>query len=90
MNARITLDKAGRVVLPKSVRDALRVGPGDSLDIEGDNDRIVLSPVRVRPGLQKEHGVWVYRCGNPSNLSIPDLIDQQRGRRNRSLLGDEA
>ena len=90
MNARITLDKAGRVVLPKSVRDALRVGPGDSLEIESGDERIVLSPVRVRPGLQKEHGVWVYRSGAPSNASIPDLIDNQRARRTREILGDQS
>ena len=90
MNAIITLDKAGRVVLPKSVRDALRVGPGDSLEIESADDRIVLSPVRVRPGLQKEHGVWVYRSGTPSNASIPDLIEKQRAQRAREVLGDES
>ena len=88
MRSRITLDKAGRLVLPKSIRQALRVGPGDTLEIESDDDRLILSPVRVRPGLQKERGVWVYRSGTPVNTSIPDLIDQQRDQRTRELPED--
>jgi AbrB family looped-hinge helix DNA binding protein len=86
VNATVTIDKAGRLILPKSIRAALRIGPGDALEIETAEDRIVLSPVRVHAGLQKERGVWVYRSGNPVNLSIPDLIDEERERRTRELM----
>ena len=34
MHAKVTLDKAGRLVLPKPIREALRIGPGDTLEIE--------------------------------------------------------
>jgi AbrB family looped-hinge helix DNA binding protein len=86
MRSTVTIDKAGRLVLPKSIRDALRIGPGDTLEVESDEDRVILSVVRERPGLQKEHGVWVYRSGDPSTASIPDLIDQQRNRRTGEVL----
>jgi AbrB family looped-hinge helix DNA binding protein len=86
--AEITLDKAGRVVLPKAMRDALRVGPGDALRIESEEERLILSPVRERAGLQKERGVWVFRSGRPTNTSIPSLIEQQRGRRTDDLIRD--
>jgi AbrB family looped-hinge helix DNA binding protein len=85
VSATVTLDKAGRLVLPKQIREALRIGPGDSLEIESTEDRIILSPVRVRPGLQKEDGVWVFHSGKPASVSIPDLIDQERERRTRDL-----
>jgi AbrB family looped-hinge helix DNA binding protein len=85
VNATVTVDKAGRLVLPKPIREALRIGPGDSLEIESTEDRIVLSPVRVRPGLQKEQGVWVFRSGKPVDISLPDLIDQERDRRTRDF-----
>ena len=87
MNAIVTLDKAGRIVLPKAIREALRIGPGDTLKVEAGEDRLVVSPIRVRPGLQKERGVWVYRSGTPVNASIPGLVDEQRNHRNQELLG---
>ena len=90
MNARITLDKAGRLVLPKSIREALRIGPGDTLEVESDDERLLISPVRLRPGLQREQGIWVYRSGSPTDASIPDLIDRQREQRIRDLPGDQS
>jgi hypothetical protein len=75
--------------LSKAIRQALCVGPGDTIEIESDSNRAVLSPVRVKAGLQKERGVWVYRSGTPVNSSIPDLIDLQRERRTRELVGDK-
>jgi len=89
VNARATIDKAGRLVLPKSIREALRIGAGDTLEIESEDDRLVISPVRVRPGLMKERGVWVYRSGTPSSASIPDLIARQRDRRTQDLIGNQ-
>jgi AbrB family looped-hinge helix DNA binding protein len=87
VNGKATLDRAGRLVLPKPVREALRVDAGDSFDVTTDGDRVILSPVRIRPGLQKERGIWVYRSGKPSNASIPDLIDETRRQRSRELTG---
>lgn len=89
MNARVTIDKAGRLILPKSIREAFRIGPGDMLEIADEDDRLIISPVRVRSGLQKELGVWVYRSGTPVNTSIQELIDKQREQRTRDLTGGQ-
>ncbi len=63
MNTIVTLDKAGRVVIPKTLRDALRLAPGDTLAVESDGDRVTLRPVRSASALRKEHGIWVFRGG---------------------------
>jgi len=39
---RLTLDKAGRIVLPKPLRDELRLEPGDALEIESSGEDITL------------------------------------------------
>ncbi len=72
MNARLTLDNAGRVVIPKGLRDALRLRPGDELDLETAGDEITLRPVHETPPITKEQGVWVFRIGKPLPASTTD------------------
>jgi AbrB family looped-hinge helix DNA binding protein len=84
----ITLDKAGRVVLPKPIRDELQVGPGDSLELESSEERIVLRPVRGAAGIRKKHGVWVFDSGEPLAAGVVDeTIRQVREERHRRNLG---
>ena len=77
MTTRLTLDQAGRVLIPKNLRQELRLGPGDTLELESEGDEITLRPVRPKALLKKEHGIWVYQ-GEPSEASITDLIDRNR------------
>jgi AbrB family looped-hinge helix DNA binding protein len=85
MATKLTLDKAGRVVLPKPLRDRLQLAPGDTLHLESEGERITLRPVRQNVMLNKELGVWVYQ-GESSDASIADLIDRERENRNRSVI----
>ena len=84
MTAKLTLDKAGRVVLPKPIRDRLQLAPGDALQLEADGDRITLRPVRPQAALKKELGVWVYQ-GQPTDTSLADLLDRVRENRLREV-----
>ena len=47
MNTIVTLDKAGRVVIPKTLRDELHLEGGDTLELESEGDRMTLRPVRA-------------------------------------------
>ncbi len=85
MTTKITLDKAGRVVLPKPLREEMHLGPGDTLQLESEGERITLRPIRPKAMLKKEYGVWVYQ-GEPTNVSITDLIEREREKRLRELI----
>jgi AbrB family looped-hinge helix DNA binding protein len=88
MTDRLTLDKAGRVVIPKPLRDQLQLVPGDVLDLESSGEQIILRPVRGTMPLQKERGIWVYRTGNPLPESIIDsAVRETREERHRQILG---
>ena len=88
MDTRVTIDRFGRLVLPKAVRQALDLKPGDGLKIETEEDRLILSRVRDQSGLQKEDGVRVHRSGMPTNTSIVELIEQQRRPRREQVMGN--
>jgi AbrB family looped-hinge helix DNA binding protein len=84
MPTKVSIDKAGRLVLPKALREEMHLGPGDDLLVENEGDRITLRPVRPDALLKKEHGIWVYQ-GETSDLSIPKLIDEEREKRLREI-----
>ena len=65
VNTKVTLDRAGRVVLPKALRDGLGLSSGDTLDLTVKGDEVTLRPRRGATPLQKERGVWVLRTGKP-------------------------
>lgn len=72
MDARITIDKAGRVILPKPLRDELQLLPGDTLELQSSGERIVLRPLRPALPVAKEKGVWVFRTGQPLAARVTD------------------
>jgi AbrB family looped-hinge helix DNA binding protein len=87
MTTEITLDRAGRVLIPKSLRERLHLQPGDVLQLESQGDDITIRPQRSNPSLVKERGIWILSTGEPTAASIPDLIEEQRELRNRHVLG---
>jgi len=77
VTTKLTLDKAGRVVLPKPLRDELELAAGDTLELESRGEQIVLRPLRGSAPLQKERGVWVYRTGRPLTAATTDQTLRQ-------------
>ena len=43
-----SIDRAGRVVIPKEIRDRLSLGPDAAVEVTIDGDEIRLAPVRNR------------------------------------------
>ena len=82
---KITVGKAGRITLPKRLREKMRLVPGTVLHLQSDGEDITLRPIRRPATLAKEFGIWVYQ-GGPTDESIPDLIDRVRDERLRHLV----
>jgi len=91
MNSRLTIDKAGRVVIPKPLRDELHLEAGDALEMESTGEHITLRPVRGTGPLAKENGVWVFRARTPLPASATDeLLRRIREERDLANLGEGA
>lgn len=88
MNATVTVDKAGRLVLPKPVRDELQLCPGDALELQSSEDGILLRPARTGGRMKKEHGVWVFDSGKPlTEETVRRTRHNIRHDRERKILG---
>ena len=82
------IDKAGRIVLPKPVRDELQLAAGDSLEVESSEDRVILRRARGKGRMLKEHGVWVFDSGQPLTVdTVNRTIRRIRNERERKILG---
>ena len=56
----LVIDRFGRVVLPKAVRDGLGLLPGDVLDLDERAEGVVLRPVRDVGLIREKDGLLVY------------------------------
>jgi AbrB family looped-hinge helix DNA binding protein len=87
MSTNVTIDRAGRVVIPKPLRDELRLEAGDTLALESDGERMTLRPVRSGSALRREQGIWVFRGGRKISAEETDRalqdLRQERERRAR-------
>ena len=80
---KLTLDKAGRVLLPKLLRDELGLEPGDVLEIETSGEELILRrPRSNRAHLRKKRGVWVYSAGEPLSATVVEKTIRQIRQRN--------
>lgn len=57
----VTIDSAGRLVIPKDVRERHGLAAGVRLRLDEDGDRIVLRPVSEEPLAVEKSGLLVFR-----------------------------
>jgi AbrB family looped-hinge helix DNA binding protein len=78
----VSLDKFGRIVLPKRLRDALAVSSGDRFTVVMEGDSVVLRPQRKEQTLRQVKGIWVLDSDEPVSLKdIQDSIEAVRRER---------
>ena len=52
-----TIDRFGRIVLPKKIRDDFNLEPGSQIQIEESGRVIILKPIHGEPNLRLKDGV---------------------------------
>jgi len=77
---RVQIDRAGRVVLPKRLRDRFRLRGGDTLAIEVRGDAIQLRPIQGAGQLKRINGVLVFSGHHPLSAD-EQLVTQSRQER---------
>ena len=79
-----TIDKAGRVVIPASVRERLGLLPGTPLTVTADDGNVTLTPAVPPPRLVRRHGRLVARPAGDRRLvpkiDVARLVEEERNR----------
>ena len=86
MTSKLTIDKAGRIVLPKPLREELQLEPGDSLEVNTKGEEITLRPIRGNSPLKKKHGVWVFQAGQSLAEDVVDKTVREIHRDRKELI----
>ncbi len=82
-----TLDKFGRVIIPKKFREHLGISFNTSLNISEDGKRIVIEPVQEKEPLVDKDGILVFT--GKLDIKKNDFIQKDRNQRMKKLLADE-
>ncbi len=86
MNAIVEIDKAGRIVVPKKLRDALHLVPGTRLKIERNGDRLVFEQASSEPQLIMKDGRWVVAGSQITVDDVNEIIRQGYAERQARVL----
>jgi AbrB family looped-hinge helix DNA binding protein len=70
MNTIVEIDKAGRIVVPKKLRDELNLTPGTRLKIERMGDHLALMPSSTQAQLVVEDGTPLIFPADRANVPI--------------------
>jgi len=80
----VTIDRAGRVVIPAPVRERLGLRPGTRLTLSVEDGGVRLAPAASPPQLATRHGRLVARPTVPPEelpaVDIAALIEEERNR----------
>jgi AbrB family looped-hinge helix DNA binding protein len=81
---RSTIDKAGRVVIPASIRERTGLTPGTTLEISADETGVRIERVAPGPKLVRIGKRLVARPTAPADtrpsIDVAALIDEERNR----------
>jgi AbrB family looped-hinge helix DNA binding protein len=85
MKTSISIDKAGRVVLPLHVRRQFHLLAGDQLALEIRPDGVLLRPQSRRANLAEENGLLVHEGEATDDLA--QAVELARASRDADVLG---
>jgi AbrB family looped-hinge helix DNA binding protein len=81
---RTTLDRFGRIVIPKRMRKDLGIEPGAQVTVEEHGQTIYVKPVQDVPPVAVKEGILVYRGTVEGDLGKAVSADREDRRRKLS------
>jgi AbrB family looped-hinge helix DNA binding protein len=83
----LKVDKAGRIILPKPVRDRFQLREGSELLLEERPDGLTLRPVEQRSSMVQEDGLLVHQGKAPRGFDWDSVVDTIRDEQIKNASG---
>ena len=83
----VTIDGAGRIVIPKAVRDRFGLHKDSRLEVEETADGLVLKPMEQESGLIRRNGRLVFTGRSIGKINWDRLVQEDREERMRKIGG---
>lgn len=80
------VDRAGRLVIPKALREQLDIAPGCTLEIAVSGDGLTLRKLDASPALIWKDGILVHHGPDACDLDIVEFIRSERDARHAHIV----
>lgn len=78
MTTHLEIDRFGRVLIPKAIREALSLGAGEQLEVEVEGGTLHLRPAARAVQVVEHHGRLVLDSAHPvTGDPVQDLRDER-------------
>lgn len=84
---KVSIDKAGRIVVPKAIRERYGFHAGTDVELEETGHGIVLNPAESEPALVRQEGILVYTGKIAPGVDHTRLVEDDREERMRKIGG---
>jgi len=84
---KLRIDKSGRVVLPKPLRERWGLRAGTTFEAKEAADGLLLRPIKQRASLREEDGFLVHAGQAARSFDWQTLFDDVEQERLRDILG---
>jgi AbrB family looped-hinge helix DNA binding protein len=85
----VTIDRLGRIVVPKKVRERLHLVPGVNLELKVEHDGIRLRPVDTESALVRKKGVLIHHGSGTLTLDMAEFVNLDRRNRHDQIVAEE-
>jgi len=82
----LKIDKAGRIVVPKPLRERLGFKPDTELEAIEQSEGVLLKRIEQRPSLVKVDGLWVHLGSAEPGANWERILEDVREERIESVL----
>ena len=82
----LRIDKAGRIVVPKPLRERLGFKPDTGLEAIEQPEGVLIKRVEQRPSMVKVDGLWVHQGSAEPGANWERILEDVREKRIESVL----